>query len=118
MKTFKQFLEEANKNTYGWLNPKGSFIRNRNGDVHGDTYSKFTGDGKPSGDGYGYHDKIDRALGKGWQRLDVYSDHERKVVDGMIQGKAKSWTPRHAKAMERVKKALGAKGYKSEIEKF
>ena len=119
MKTFKEFMAEQNDNAYGWLNPKGSFIRNRKGNIHGDTYSKFSGHGKVDhDDGPGYYDKIDHALSKGWQRLDVYSDKRNKTVDGLLQGRKDKWTPRHTKAMRLIKKALGVKkGYKNEIEK-
>jgi hypothetical protein len=104
-------IDEENKKLYGWLNPKGSFIRNRGYNIHGDTYTKFTGVRKPD-----YWDKIADATSKGWQRLDLYKNDD-KTVDGVIQGDRKKWTPRHGKSLARIKKAIGADGYKNFIQK-
>jgi hypothetical protein len=104
-------LDEENKKLYGWLNPKGSFIRNRGYNIHGDTYTKFTGVRKTD-----YWDKIADATSKGWQRLDLYKNDD-KTVDGVIQGERKKWTPRHGKSLARIKKAIGADGYKNMIQK-
>ena len=120
MRTFRQFLEEAKKadQAYGWLNPKGSFIKNRNGDIHGDTYTKFTGDRGPRGGDY--WDKIAKANKKGWQRLDIQKDASPrgKEIYGVIMGKKEKWTPRHNLAMRRIKKAMGVdKTYANNVEK-
>lgn len=113
MKTFKQFLEEQKADQiYGWFNPKGSFVRNRKGNIHGDTYSQMTGDTK--GD---YWSKIDRATKKGWQRVAIEKDDGMKGLYGVIQGDKKKWTDRHSRGLKLAKKAIGAVGYRSLIDK-
>lgn len=112
MKTFKQFLEEKkNDQAYGWLNDKGSFIRNRDGRIHGDTYTKHTGVRIKD-----YWKKIDHATKQGWHRLDIYKDERDKAIWGVHQGDKTKWTDRHTKAMNRIKKALGASDYKDDVE--
>jgi hypothetical protein len=117
MMTFKQYLTEREREAYGWLNDKGSFIKNRKGRIHGDTYSKFTGHGKADGDdGAGYYDKIDHALQRGWARLSIMRGDNADY--GVIQRKASKWTPRHDKGMRLIRKALGKtkRGHSDEVE--
>lgn len=108
MLSFREFLGET-QDVYGWLNPKGSFIRNRKGDTHGDTYLKHGGSGTLKG--YGYFDTIDGAINKGWARIGVVKSDSDKSMYGVIQRDKKKWTPRHAKAWKRIKKAVGASKY-------
>lgn len=112
MLTFTQFMREQNRNAYGWLNPKGSFIKNRKNQIHGDTYTRMTG---VKGE---YFKKIDHALNKGWTRLDIEPDHKFKEISGFMQNKKSAWTPRHKKALSRIKKALGGKDYKNVYDKL
>lgn len=111
MKTFKQFMKEGE--AYGWLNPKGSFIRNRNGNRHSETYTKKTGIKKDD-----HFDTVDHAIKKGWHRIDLRTSDNAKEVDGIIQGRVKKWTPRHDRAIKRIKKALGASGYRDISDKI
>ena len=104
MKTFKQYLEE--KEASGWINPKGSFIKNRKGDTHADTYSKITGYGKKRGDvGRGYY--VDHAIKQGWSRVHIEKDGNEAY--GIVQRKKSKWTPRHDRALRLIKKAIGIK---------
>lgn len=114
MLTFKQYLEEKNREAYGWLNDKGSFIKNRDGDIHVNTYTKF---GKPNPK-LSYDDKFDDAFKKGWQRMDIRRDDSDRSIYGLIQGKEKKWTPRHSKAMARIKKAMGVTTYRNTVDKI
>lgn len=111
MKTFKQFMEAKNLYTYGWLNNKGSFIKNRGRDSHGATYTKHTGV-----DDQDYFGKIDHAIENGWARLDMYADPKNKRIEGVKQYKKDKWTPRHEKALKRIKRAMGTTKYKDETE--
>lgn len=115
MLSFREFIvekREAGTEIYGWLNPKGSFIRNRGGDTHGDTYLKHGGTGSLKG--YDYYSTVDGAVKKGWVRLAAAADRTHKEIDGVIQRSPSKWTPRHSKAWKRLKKAIGASKYKTD----
>ena len=104
------------KLAYGWLNDKGSFIKNRNNDIHADTYSRFTGQGKDIGANRGEasYKKIDQAIEKGWAR--IYIKKQGDETFGVVQRNASKWTPRHEKALALVRKAMKTNKTKDETE--
>lgn len=136
MKTFKQFLEEAEAS--GWLKPNGSVILNRSRPykdkkgkpqklTHGDTYTDHTGiEMRDTRQGFydDYERHIQGALKKGWTRFHIEHDPKSKTFHGVVQGQQKFRNkPRHQKAIERIKKVLAgkrnaAKDHKDEIERF
>ena len=136
MKTFKQYLEEAEAS--GWLKPNGSVILNRSRRykdkkgrpeklTHGDTYTDHTGvEMKDTRQGF-YHDYAnhkEKAHKKGWVSFHVEHDPETKTFHGVIQGQQRFRNkPRHQKAIERIKKVLAGNRnapteHKDEIERF
>jgi hypothetical protein len=114
----RRVINEAATHAYGWLNDKGSFVRNRKGKIHGMTYKKFRPEAPdPKVD---YDETINHALEKGWTRLDI--EHEkrpavpekgmkaRESLTGVVNYKRGKVTPRHKKGLQRVLKALGRGG--------
>ena len=122
-----RIIEAATKkpeNAYGWLNDKGSWIRNRHR-VHATTFQKFGYNKLPSkakdfikkhqGD---YESRINTALKHGWARLDVIHDEPKDVLWGLVQARSEKWTKRHQKGLERIFKAIGSSSKtKDEIER-
>lgn len=96
---------------YGWLNDKGSFIKNRKGLIHGRTYQKFVKDAPPRH--ADYDDVIGHALKKGWARLDIENDEYGTL--GVAQYRKDKWTPRHGKAYKRILKAIGHKHHEDAV---
>jgi hypothetical protein len=110
------------KHAYGWLNDKGSFIRNRDhtGDIHGRVYKHYTPHAPDPDDDY---DKtIDHALNRGWVRVDVEHNNRngRDWVDGVVHYQKAKLGPRHKKGLTRVLKAVGWKKGKTnyDVEHF
>lgn len=109
-------LPPTPKLAYGWLNDKGSFIKNRNNDIHADTYSRYTGQGKDIGANRGEasYKKIDQAIENGWAR--IYIKKQGDETFGVVQRNASKWTPRHEKALALVRKAMKTNKTKDETE--
>lgn len=112
MKTLAEFLAEADAYAHGWLNHRGSFIRNRFGQTHKKTYERITGEKPHPGD---YDATVDHALRRGWARLDINHDAKKGEVYGLAQYDPEKWTPRHERALRRVKAALRAGGARDDV---
>lgn len=89
--------------------PTGSKVKA----MGGDRKVYVTGHDPP---GQGYEAKLSHATRKGWSRLAIYKDPERKELSGINQ--TNTWTPRHDRAMRLIKKAIKAHDYKDNVDRM